>query len=255
MQQDNINFDNIKFRASSWGNLLSEPQAKADKEAGKLGLSCQKELLKIYRKEIWQWDEDDVYTVPMEKGTLVQTDSIFMYSKVQGQLFTENSEHLENEWFKGTPDVFLGETIRTATQVDDMKNSCLLSNYTDKMVETVTPAQKCQLNCYYDLTGASGGNIVHALMSLPQEMFEKECEKVLWRMTNNGEAATEYSPAYLEEVERLKKKWIYDHIPEEERIFIQPVPKDEELIEKMKQKVPRLREWLYEFHKKRLNLQ
>ena len=130
MQQYNFNFDKVLFRASSWGSLMSEPVSKADKDAGKLGLSCQKELLKIYRKEIWDWDEDDVYTAPMEKGNLCQTDSIFMYGKVVGQLFTENSEHLTNDFFKGTPDLFLGDTIQTATQVDDMKNSFLLSWFT-----------------------------------------------------------------------------------------------------------------------------
>ena len=248
-----IDFDKVKFRASSWGNLLAEPQSKADKEAGKLGLSCQKELLKIYRLLKYDWYEDDITTPAMEKGTIVQPESILMYSKVTGQIFTENTEHLENEWFKGTPDVFLGKSIREATQVDDMKNSFILSNFTDKTVEKVTPEQKCQLNVYYSLTGASGGNIVHALTSLPEQMFQKECEKLLWKMTNNGEVATEYAPEYIEAVEKLKKKYIYDHIPEEERIFIQPVERDEELIQKMQDKVPVLRNWLKEYHEQVMN--
>lgn len=249
----NIEWDKVLFRASSWGNLMAEPQSKADKDAGKLGLSCQKELLKIYRKVKYDWDEDDITTPAMEKGTIVQPESIDMYSKLEGKFFQENKEELSNAWFNGTADLFLGESIRAATQVDDMKNSYTLSTFTDKMVETVTPAQKCQLNCYYSLSNAQGGNIVHALMSLPADMFQKECERLLWRMTNNGEVATEYSPLYIEAVEGLKKKFIYDHIPEAERIFIQPVPRDEELIEKMKSKVPILREWLYNFDKKHSN--
>jgi len=110
-----INWDSIRFRASSWGNLLAEPQSKADKEAGKLGLSCQKELLKIYRKEVYDWDEDDITTPAMEKGTLGQTESILMYSRVMGEFFQENGENLQNEWFTGTPDVCLlcGYKFRT----------------------------------------------------------------------------------------------------------------------------------------------
>jgi len=244
-----INWDNVKFRASSWGNLLALPKDAEDKKAGKLGVSTQKELLKIYRLLKYDWDEDDITTPAMEKGTIVQPESILMYSKVAGQLFTENTEHLENEWFKGTPDVFLGKTIRTATQVDDMKNSFILSSFTDKTVEKVTPEQKCQLNVYYSLTGASGGNIVHTLVSLPPEMFKKECDRLLWKMSNNGEIATEYAPEYLYEVEKLKKKYIYDQYPEEERVFIQPVERDEELIQKMKDRVPVLRNWLKEYDK------
>ena len=248
-----INWDLVKFRASSWGNLMADPKTKADKDAGKLGLSCQKELLKIYRKVKYDWDEDDITTPPMEKGTLVQTESIMMYSKVEGKLFIENGVNLSNEWFTGTPDLYLGESIHNAEQVDDMKNSYLLSNFNDKMVETVTPGQKCQLNVYYSLCGASGGNIVHTLVSLPPDMFKKECDKLLWRMTNNGEIATEYAPEYLYEVEKLKKKYIYDHIPEEERVFKQFVPKDDELIEEMKAKVPLLRKWLQEFHERHMS--
>lgn len=244
-----IDWNKVLFRASSWGSLIAEPQAKADKEAGKLGLSCQKELLKIYRKVVYDWDEDGITTPAMEKGTTVQTESIEMYSKVTGHLFIENSDHLTNSHFCGTPDLYLGKSIHEADVVDDMKNSFLLSNFIDKTIESVTTAQKCQLNCYYDLSGASGGNIVHTLTSLPNEMFKKECQKLLWRMANDGEIATEYAPEYIEAVEKLKKKFIYEHIPIEERVFIQPVPKDEELIEKMKNKVPILRQWLSDYHK------
>jgi hypothetical protein len=248
-----IDFSKIKFRASSWGNLMSDPQSKADKEAGKLGLTAQKELLKIYRRVVYDWDEDDVTTPAMEKGTIVQPESISMYSAVEGKLFTENTDNLQSECFTGTPDLYLGDDIYHAEQVDDMKNSFLLSNFIDKTVEKVTPEQKCQLNVYFDLTGASGGNIVHALVSLPPEMFQKECQKLFFRMSNNGEIATEYAPEYIFEVERLKKKYLYDHIPPEERIFKQPVERDDELIKKMKDKVPVLRKWLEDYHNSRIN--
>jgi len=82
-----IDWNKVKFRASSWGNLMAEPQSKADRDAGKLGMSCQKELLKIYRQVVYDWDEDDITTPAMEKGTLGQTESIEMYSKVVGRLF------------------------------------------------------------------------------------------------------------------------------------------------------------------------
>ena len=85
-------------------------------------------------------------------------------------------------------------------------------------------------------------------------MFQKECQKLLWKMANNGEIATEYSPLYLEAVEGLKKKYIYEQIPIKNRIFIQPVPRDEDLIQKMKDKVPVLRNWLSNYHEKMMNL-
>lgn len=250
---EHIDWENIKFRASSWGSLMADPQSKEDKLAGELGLTAKKELMRIYNKEMYDWDEDDITTPATEKGTLVQTDSIIMYSKIEGKFYEENSTQLENDWAKGTPDVFLGKDIYHAEQVDDLKNSYLLSNFSDHTVESATKDQKCQLNVYYALTGASGGNIVHALMSLPTKMFEREKDKLLWKMSNAGEIATEYAPEYLEAVEKLKKKFIYDHIPEEERIFKIPVERDDELIEKMQERVPKLRNWLKKYHEKRMN--
>ena len=234
------------------GNLLAEPKDAAEKKAGGLGMTAKKELIKIYNLVVYDWDED-VYTPAMEKGTLVQPESIAMYSKVEGKLFTENAEQLENEFFKGMPDVFDGKTVKTSKQVDDMKNSWSLKTFSPKFIEPVTLSHRAQLNVYYDLSGAEGGNIVHTLISMPESMFKSECDRLLWKMANKGEIATEYAPEYIEAVEQLKKQHLFDHIDERERVFKQPVPKDEELIQKMKDKVPILRQWLADYHKLRQN--
>jgi hypothetical protein len=42
-----MNFSNIKFRASSWGNLLTESRDKKEP----IGKTCQMELIKIYNQE------------------------------------------------------------------------------------------------------------------------------------------------------------------------------------------------------------
>ena len=246
-----MDFSKVKFRASSFGNLMSEPVSKADKEAGKLSLTCQKELIKIYNRIVYNWEEPDITTIAMQKGTIGQTESVMMYSRLEGKMFIENSEHLENDFFIGTPDLYLGEDIRNAIQVDDIKNSFSLKTFSHKIVEPLDNAYKAQLNVYYDLCNCDGGNIVHTLISLPQELFKQECDKLLWKMANKGEIATEYAPEYLDAVEELKKQYFYDHIPETDRVYKQFVAKDDELIEKMKAKVPILRQWLAEFHQKR----
>jgi len=243
-----MDFSKTKFRASSWGNLLTETKDKKG-----LGVTCQKELLKIYNREVYGWDED-ITTPAMEKGTIVQPESILMYSKVEGKFFTENTQELENEWFKGTPDVFLGYSIETASQVDDMKNSWSLKTFTSKMIDPIDNGHKAQLNVYFSLSGATTGNIVHTLISMPQEMFKQECDRLLWKMANKGQIATEYAPEYLEAVEQLKKQHLYDHIDQRERVFKQPIERDEELIEKMKAKVPIFRQWLEDFHRNHMSL-
>lgn len=66
--------------------------------------------------------------------------------------------------------------------------------------------------------------------------------------------ATEYAPEYLHAVAELEKLMVFDDIPEKERVIIIPVDRDEELIQKMKDKVPVMRQWLQDFHTKHQNL-
>ena len=66
----------VKFRASSWGNLMAEPKDAADKKAGKLGMTCQKELLKIYNLYKYGRKPKDIRTNAMDKGILLQSEGI-----------------------------------------------------------------------------------------------------------------------------------------------------------------------------------
>lgn len=252
-----MDFSKTKFRASSFGSLMSEPVNAADKAAGKLGLTAQKELVKIYNKIVYDWEAEDKETKETRKGTKVQTDSIRMYSVVEGKIFEENFEQLENQFFSGKPDLFFGESIRKATQVDDIKNSWSLETFGNKIVETINKDFIYQLNVYFDLTGATAGNIVHTLMSLPEEDFLQECKYLQTKMVNSGNYISDLSQSFIDDyeagVEKLKKLHLYDHIDPRERVFKQPVPRNDELIQKMKDKVPVLRNWLKNYHEIRMN--
>lgn len=244
-----INWDEVKFRASSWGNLLSEPLGKADKEAGVLSLTCQKELIKIYNL-LKYGRKKDVFTKQMEKGKLVEDESIKNYSILEGQVYEKNEQSLENEWFTGHPDIYLGEDIYNAIEVDDIKSSWELDTFTPKLIEKVDSGYEAQLNCYYSLTGAKSGNLVYCLVSAPFSILESEKRKLLYSM----DVATELAPEYLQACLDLEKLMVFEDIPIEERVIKIPVTRNDELIEKMKAKVPRLREWLAEFEQKHLKM-
>jgi hypothetical protein len=63
---------------------------------------------------------------------------------------------------------------------------------------------------------------------------------------------------FLEDYEKAAKElrnlMVFDDIDPRERIIKIPVPRNDELIEKMKAKVPIMRNWLYEFHQKHMKL-
>lgn len=240
-----IIWDNIRFRASSWGNLLTEPRSKSE---GALSVTCQKELIKIYNREVYGRIKD-ITTKQMDKGILAEPESIQLLSLVEGEFFFKNEERLENEWFTGHPDLILNKSDGTL-EVWDIKSSWELDSFMPKLLEEPDKGYVAQLNCYYSLTGAQGGSIAYCLVSSPTQILEAEKRKLLYSMN----VATEFSPEYLEAAAELEKLMVFEDIPPEQRVIVRKVPRDEELIEKMKAKVPIMRQWLKDFHQKHMNL-
>lgn len=245
-----MDFSNVKFRASSWGNLMSEPRSKADKDAGRLGATCKKELIKIYNQIVYG-RKKDLVTKYMDKGTQVEEDGITMFSRVEKKLYYKNEEDmLQNDWFTGHPDIYLGDNILNADEVWDIKNRWDLDSMMPKLEEEVDTGEELQLQVYYSLTGAQGGGIVNTLVSCPENILNDEKRRLLYNMNVISEESPDFKRAWAE----LEKNLVFEDIPIQERVIKLPVPRNDELIQKMKDKVPSLRNWLQNFHEKHLNL-
>lgn len=246
---NNTNWDEIKFRASSWGSLLTEPVTKAAKEAGELSITCQKELIKIYNQEIYG-RKRDITTKQMDKGIQCEQESIKLLSIVEGVIYFKNQDQLENEWFTGHPDIGDNEDIKKSNEVNDIKTSWDLDTFMPRLIEEPDKSYIAQLNVYYDLTGAQSGNIVYCLVSAPPNILESEKRSLLFKMN----VTTEFSPEYLKAAQELENLMVFDDIDYRERVIKIPVARNDELIQKMKDKVPVLRAWLKNFHEKHMNL-
>lgn len=243
-----INWNKVKFRASSWGNLMTEPVSKADKEAGKLSATCQKELIKLYC-QLKYGRKRDVTTKQMDKGKRVEDQSIALFSLLEGELFLKNEQQLENEWFSGHLDIYSGESIKKATAVWDIKSRWDLETFMPKLMEPLDKGEELQLQVYFDLTGATQGGIANTLIDCPPEILMEEKRRLLYAM----DVVSEESPAYLKATAELERLLTFPDIPMEERVIKQPCTRNDELIEKMKAKVPIMRAWLAEFEKKHLS--
>jgi hypothetical protein len=242
-----INWDQIKFRASSWGNLMTEPQSKADKDAGKLSKTCQKELIKIYCQEVYG-RKKDIKTNKMLKGTEGEEDSITLFSRVEKLMFYKNEERLENEWATGHLDIYQGIEVRKAVSVWDIKTRWELETFMPKLVEDVDTGEYLQMQVYFDLSGAEYGGIANTLIDCPPGILMEEKKKLLYSMN----VATEFATEYLEAAAELERLLTFPDIDYRERVIKQEVRRDDEIIAKMKAKVPRMREWLHDFHKKHM---
>lgn len=243
-----IDWDKVKFRASSWGNLLTEPKSAEDKKRGLLGATCKAELIKVYNW-VKYGRKTDLSGKQIEKGTVCEPDSINLYSFVEGKMYEKNELLLENEWFTGHPDLFLGEDIYHAEEVDDIKSRWSIDTFTPKLIEKVDAGEIAQMNVYYCLTGAKKGAIVNTLVSAPDYMVQEAKYYALKKLN----VATEYSPEAIETMQEIEKNMIFDDIDPRERVIKTPVERDDELIEKMKSKVPIFRQWLHDLDKNHRN--
>jgi hypothetical protein len=245
-----IDWNKVKFRASSWGNLMTEPKSAEDKKAGNLGTTCIKELIKIYNLKKYG-RKKDLTTNKMEKGTIGEEDSITLFSRVEKRMYYKNQIRLENEWFEGHPDIGNKEEITESDEIWDIKTRWELDTFMPKLAEKVDKAEEYQLNVYFDLTGAQGGGIANTLIDCPPGILMDEKRRLLFSMP---EATTEFSPVYLEAAAELEHLLTFPDIDYRERVIKQPVQRNDELIEKMKSKVPIFRQWLEDFEKKHLSL-
>lgn len=239
-----IDWNKVKFRASSWGNLLAESKDK--KEV--IGKTCAAELIKIYN-QVKYGRKKDLVTKHMTKGILAEEDAITLYSRVEKKMYFKNQQYLENDFFSGHPDLADTENILESMEVDDIKNSWELDTFTPKLLEDNDRGYIAQLNVYYDLTGAQGGAIVYCLVDCPPSVLMDEKRRLLYSM----DVVSEESPAYLRAAAELERNLTFGDIDYRERVIKKPVIRDDELIEKMKSKVPIFRQFLADFDKKHMN--
>lgn len=241
--QQHIDWNSIKFRASSWGALMAEPKTKEDKIAGKLSMTCQKELLKLYSLHRYK-RKKEIVTAKMDKGVQGEPESITLFSRVEKKFFVKNEEQLENEWFCGKPDLILSE------EVWDIKTRWELDSFMPKLIEDIDKSEEHQLQVYFSLTGAQSGGIVNTLIDCPINILMDEKRRLLYSMN----VVSEESPEYLQAAEELERLLTFPDIDYRERIIKQSIKRDDELIEKMKAKVPIFRNWLADFERKHLSL-
>ena len=105
-----MQWNDTHIRASSVGYLMTEPQSKADKEAGLLSKTAQKHLLDVYIAEKYG-RKKDIQTKQMKKGIEVEQDSIELLSMYLKMPFSKNDQRFTNDFITGFPDIIDNDRI------------------------------------------------------------------------------------------------------------------------------------------------
>lgn len=209
-----------------------------------------------YLKEVYIWEkygkepvggaERSKYTM---KGKLVEEDSITMLNRIDQASYTKNDIRYKNDYLSGEPDITVSQD-GNIVKIIDIKSSYDFATLLSNIGSPLNSLYKYQMQGYMALTGASEAEVCYCLVNMPQEMINSEKKRIFYALS----AATEESPEYRRQVDRLENNMTFDEIPIKERVVRFPVQRDEDLIQKIYKRVEACRVWLEEFDALHSNL-
>jgi hypothetical protein len=237
-----MRWNETHIRASSVGYLMTEPQSKADKEAGLLSKTAQKHLLDVYIAEKYG-RRKDIQTKQMKKGIEVEQDSIDLLSMYLKMPFSKNDQRFTNDFITGFPDIIDNDRII------DIKSSYDLWTFIGNIPDKLDSLYYWQMQSYMWLTNTKSAIIAYCLVNTPESIIEQEKYYMLKKM----DVATEENPEYVKEAMKIEFNMSFDDISIDERVLMFNVSRNEDDILRIQQKVERAREFLRELEETHLN--
>ncbi len=228
-------FDNYKFHPSQLGLIMTESRTKEP-----FGETAKSHLLECWINQKYGRYKD-ITNKYLEKGTMAEEDSIDLYSIVKKQYFEKNKELVSNEFFIGTPDLFMGKSILESDLIIDLKTSWDIFTFYGVMLKGLHKRYFWQLQAYMDITGAQKSKLVYCLFNTPYKLVEDEKKKLLWKL---GVIDPDTDEAYKAGCEAIDKNAYFDDITNEERYIEFEIDRDQEAIDKSHQRVIECRNFL-----------
>jgi hypothetical protein len=223
---------------------MTEPRAKADKDAGNLSEGAKTHCVDVFVREKYG-RQTDISNKYIEKGLMVEEDAITLYSRLRKRFFKKNESHLSNSFLKGTPDLYVGKDINNAEEIIDVKSSWDLFTFSRVRTKEINDLYYYQLQAYMALTGAKSATLAYCLINTPEILINDEKRKLIWKMG----VVSEENELYIKACEDLEQSMIFDDIPMSERLIEFHFERDDSVIATMYNKVAKAREFMNELDK------
>lgn len=217
--------DSFRIRASATGKIMTNAKSKAEI----LGATC-KTYLEDWAKEQLTGKHVDTITKYTTKGIIMEREAIDMVTSVLKKgLLNKNTKSLQDDEITGTPDLILSDMII------DVKCSWDLSTFPMFKTEVPNTEYYWQAQSYMALTGKASYKLAYALMDTPAHLIEAECNKYCYHF---GYAWSE------ERLEDFTEQMTYKDVDEKLRTKIFDIPRDDEAIAKIRERVHECRKYL-----------
>lgn len=245
----------IIFRCSSLGHLMTEPKNKSEK----ISETTKRHLIDVYASSVYGRRED-VTNKFIDKGNTREEDSLTLLALQMRTMFKKNSTRLSNEFITGEPDAFIGRSIKEADQTFDTKTSWSLHTFLRAKFAKPDTMYYYQGMGYMWLTGAKKHTVVYCLVNSTAQAILDEKRRAAWHV---GEDSGSRYAAKCRQIEvnhifdlaAFRKenpdfifdndvtRWVYD-IPAKGRIFAYSFERSDAEIVILKNKIDLCREYM-----------
>ncbi len=216
---------NFKIRCSQIGQIMTNPRSKTD-----LLSKTTMSYVDTWLKEQLYDRKEFIETKAMRKGILCEDRAIEYAAEQLGwELAVKNKKEFQDEHMTGTPDVILSDRI------PDIK--CPWSCFTFPLYDSEPEKNYWwQLQGYMNLTGKEKAELVYVLMDLPDDMLDQELHYAKYRFD-----VLELSH---EQKKQVIKELTYENLPNNLRLKVFEITRDQVAIEQVKQRVEEIREYI-----------
>lgn len=219
-----INWDTYKFRCHTLPILMTKSRSASDP----LSETAKAKLRELWIKEVYDRENYDSKNKYTEKGIICETESLELIQKVTGKVYFKNKKEFSNDFITGTPDV--------VSELMDVKNSWSIHTFMNVDEKYALKNYYFQLLGYAWLTDKELGKLVFTLINTPEEIMYEELRRLSYKYPEIDQSE--------EVMEKFKRNYIFDDIPEEQRIKSFEVKRSDEDIEKIKSQVIVAREYM-----------
>jgi hypothetical protein len=225
-----MNANEIKFRCSSLGNLMTESRDKNDP----ISETTKTHLVEVFVSAKYGRNTDitNRYTT---KGLMVEEDSLTLYSVFKNQFYKKNEERLGNDFITGTPDIIMPDRII------DIKSSWDIFTFFRNNAKKLNKSYYWQLQGYMALTGRPQAKLAYCLIDTPETLINDEKRKLAYKMAViDSDEDENYGTACLE-LDRLMR---YGDIPREQRVIEIDIPRDDAAIARLYTRIIQCRDYM-----------
>jgi len=217
-----------RFHPSSVGNIMTKGRGRGIT----LSATAKRYLDEVLMDVLWR-RRKTIISPFLDKGIEVEEQSITLLSEVLDTLLVKNKEKFENKYVRGIPDVVLPGVVI------DIKSAWDLMSFAH--VDDISKIYYWQLQSYMWLTGADIAMLAYVLVDTPMSIIQGEIRRQMYRKGIMG-GTTEYDKLHLKVEHQLK----FGDIPDEHRVKIYFLARDNEAIDNLKERIELARGYLIE---------